>query len=109
MEKKVNKRFKENINEDLLHYDEEAYILYQNNPNPFSEKTVIKFEINEKFESAFILVFDMQGGLKMTKPINIEGKGQININEHELISGMYLYTLVVDNKEIDTKRMILLK
>jgi hypothetical protein len=33
----------------------------------------------------------------------------IKINGNELNSGMYIYTLVINNQEIDTKRMILSK
>jgi hypothetical protein len=36
-----------------------------------------------------------------------KGKGSIEIAQGELKAGMYLYSLVVDNKEIDTKRMII--
>ena len=31
----------------------------------------------------------------------------ITINGSELMSGMYIYTLIADDKEIDTERMIL--
>ena len=82
--------------------------LFQNIPNPFSEKTIIEFEIIERFSNASIMIFDMQGILKKTIPITQNGKGQITINGNELKAGMYLYSLLVDNKEIDTKRMILM-
>jgi hypothetical protein len=35
------------------------------------------------------------------------GKGNVTVNASELKPGMYLYTLVADGKEVDTKRMIL--
>jgi hypothetical protein len=37
------------------------------------------------------------------------GLNSIIVNGSELPAGMYLYTLVVDNEIIDTKRMILTK
>ena len=83
-------------------------VLFQNKPNPFSEKTIIDFEIKEDFISAEILIFDMQGILKKRIPIVKNGKGQILINGYEFLAGMYLYSLIVDSKEIDTKHMILL-
>lgn len=85
-----------------------ASTLHQNRPNPFSEKTVIEFEISESFRTAAIMVFDMQGILKKTIPISQTGKGGITINGFELTAGMYLYSLIIDDKEIDTKRMILM-
>lgn len=38
-----------------------------------------------------------------------KGKGKIVINGAEFEAGMYLYALIIDNKEISTKRMILTK
>lgn len=81
--------------------------LAQNRPNPFSETTVIDFEIMEDFRTAAIMIFDMQGILKRTLPVDHKGPGQVTILGYDLIPGMYLYSLVVDNHEIDTKRMIL--
>lgn len=81
--------------------------LYQNNPNPFSEQTKIKYAIKNEMTNASIMVFDMQGTLKLTIPIHQTGKGEITINGHKLTAGMYLYSLIIDNQEIDTKRMIL--
>jgi hypothetical protein len=82
-------------------------ILYQNNPNPFSEQTKIKYAIKTNMTNASIMVFDMQGILQQTIPIYQSGKGEVIINGNKLPAGMYLYSLIVDNKEIDTKRMIL--
>lgn len=84
-------------------------MLLQNKPNPYSDKTSIEFEINENFSYASVIIFDLQGTLIKSLPILQKGKGQIVINGFELAAGMYLYTLVVDDKEVDTKRMILIK
>jgi len=56
-----------------------------------------------------ILIFNMQGTLIKTYNNLYVGKGQININSGELIPGMYMYTLIADGKEVDTKKMILTK
>ena len=39
--------------------------------------------------------------------LNVLGSGSITIRGNELRPGMYLYSLNVDGKEVDTKRMIL--
>ncbi len=83
-------------------------LLYQNKPNPFKEKTIIEFDIKEIFDNASIMISDMQGTLKKTIAITQIGKGQIMIDGYELTAGMYLYSLIINDKEIDTKRMILL-
>jgi hypothetical protein len=41
--------------------------------------------------------------------INGKGKQSVTINGNSLEPGMYLYSLVIDGKEVDTKRMILTK
>ena len=49
----------------------------------------------------------MQGNFKKQYSVHNTGESFINISGYELSAGMYLYSLVVDGKEIDTKRMIL--
>ena len=49
----------------------------------------------------------MNGALKKTIAINTKGEANIIINSKELIAGMYYYSLIIDNIEIDTKKMIL--
>ena len=83
-------------------------MLYQNAPNPFSERTVIKFELPENTANAYIYVFNMQGALMKQLPINAN-QSNITINGSELSAGMYLYSLIVNGQEVDTKRMILTK
>ncbi len=82
--------------------------LSQNKPNPFNEKTEIEFDIVETNSKATILIFDMQGTLKTTIPIFTRGKGKIVVNGSELPAGMYIYSLIIDEIEIDSKRMILI-
>jgi len=56
------------------------------------------------------MVFDMQGVLKETINLsNINGKGEVVFSANQFKPGMYLYSLIVDKKEIDTKRMIIIE
>lgn len=84
----------------------ETAILYQNQPNPFNENTVIKYELPEIYNSASIMIFDMTGVLLQTHNLT-EQTGEITISANNLNPGMYMYSLIVDNIEVDTKRMIL--
>ena len=81
--------------------------LYSNIPNPFKEQTTISFFIPEASSRASIHIYNLQG--KQIKQINIEsrGNGSVTINGYELTPGMYMYSLIVDGKEVDTKKMIL--
>jgi Chaperone of endosialidase/Secretion system C-terminal sorting domain len=81
--------------------------LYQNIPNPFSVQTEIKYYIPEDARNGSLLIFNMQGSLIKSMIISAFGSGSQTINGSELHAGMYIYTLIVDSKEVDTKRMIL--
>ena len=83
--------------------------LYQNVPNPFSTSTIIKYSLSNDITTASILIFDMQGKLLKTEPLKGIGEGSITIHGSSLTPGMYIYALVANGKEIDTKRMILTK
>ena len=80
---------------------------FQNQPNPFSEKTSIRYELNTNFSSAKIVVRNLDGVLMMEQIISAKGKNQIEINAHALSSGTYTYTLEIDNRSVDTKLMVL--
>ncbi len=81
--------------------------LEQNAPNPFSVSTTINFYIPQSTQKAAIYIYDMQGQQKKAYTIISKEKSSVIINGSELQAGMYLYTLIVDGKEIDTKKMIL--
>ena len=80
--------------------------LAQNKPNPFSKETVIEYSVVQEGKGS-ILIFDMNGKLLKTIPVKIPGKGSITISGSDLQAGMYYYTLVVNEVEVDTKKMIL--
>lgn len=82
-------------------------ILFQNNPNPFSRDTEIKVSLPDETGQATLIVYTLEG--KQLKVIQIRERGEVGvkITANELSAGMYLYTLIVDNKVMDTKRMIL--
>lgn len=82
-------------------------ILYQNIPNPFSSQTEIRYYVPLNAKDAFIYVFSLTGNLLLTKPITGTGSGSISIRGNELQPGRYLYSLVIDGVEVDSKRMIL--
>ena len=83
-------------------------VLYQNAPNPFSERTEIKFSLPVNASRAYIYIFNMQGTLIKQIQVN-RNQSSVIINGSELTAGMYLYSLIVDGNEIDTKKMILTK
>ena len=83
--------------------------LYQNNPNPFSTSTSITMSLRSDVEQAVVYIFDMQGNMLRTIPVNNRGNVSVTIEGGDLNAGMYIYTLIADGKEIASKRMILTK
>lgn len=87
---------------------ETAHQLYANAPNPFNQETQIRYEIAEGVSQAEILVFDMSGRQFQSHVLQT-GSHSLTLSAKGLEPGMYFYSLVVEGKEIDTKRMILTK
>jgi len=81
--------------------------LRQNQPNPFSENTEISYYMPETASSGAIFIYDLQG--KQVKRFdNLEkSDGSVSLWGRELYAGMFIYTLIVDGKDVGTKRMIL--
>jgi len=83
--------------------------LYQNTPNPFNQSTEIKYYLPQDVKTAYLCIYNLQGAqIKQIKIIQ-RGEGSQWISGSELAAGIYLYALIVDGKEVDTKRMILTK
>ena len=84
-------------------------MLKQNNPNPFTENTVIEYTLPESIQNANIYIYDMNGKQIEQIVLTERGDASITVNGGQLSAGMYLYSLIADGKIIDTKRMILTK
>lgn len=82
--------------------------LYQNTPNPFKETTTIHFTLADDARNAYIYIFDMTGKPVKKLPIS-SGMDSVSFGGYEIGEGMFLYSLVVNGQEIDTKRMIITK
>jgi hypothetical protein len=92
--------------EQKLNPNESA--LFQNSPNPSSESTSIKYLLGVNAKSASILIFDLSGKLLKTFVLEVKSNsGELLIPQGTLPAGMFVYSLIVDNKVIDTKRMVL--
>ncbi|MBK6504830.1 MAG: T9SS type A sorting domain-containing protein [Ignavibacteria bacterium] len=95
---------------DLAISVETKYFLFQNYPNPFNPKTIIDFELGRK-AMVKLRVFDILG--RQTTVIGEElydaGMHSIEFSSGTLPSGIYFYSLYVNEYLIGTKRMVLLK
>ena len=95
------------INDNSNNNEVSPAILYQNTPNPFTRETQIKCFIPNNAIVSDIYIYNMQGTQLKKISINEKGDKIITIQGSEYTAGMYMYTLIVDGKEIGTKKMIL--
>ena len=81
--------------------------LEQNQPNPTASSTTIKYFVPEQTLKAVIKITNANS--REIKSINISQKsnGQIILQTNDLTAGTYFYSLIIDGKNIDTKKMIL--
>lgn len=84
----------------------QSIVLEQNVPNPFAEQTSITYYLPDNVTRAQILFFEQSGKIIKTVDLTGKGKGQLNVFANDLTNGVYTYTLVVDDKIIETKKML---
>ena len=87
----------------------ETTALFQNNPNPFTENTVIECVISSDVKNATLYIYDMNGRQIDSIPIENRGRVSLTIQGNSLDAGIYMYSLITDGMVVDTKRMILTK
>jgi hypothetical protein len=98
-----------NGNEDYLTEHPTDYKLYQNYPNPFNPVTNIIYQI-PKSGLVQLKVFDLLGSevAELVNEEKAEGSYSINFDASNLPSGVYIYSLRV-NEYIQNNKMTLLK
>lgn len=83
--------------------------LDQNQPNPFGSSTSISHFIPIGIRSAKLEVADAQGRVLKSMVISGRGQGKTMLETDLLSGGIYFYSLILDGKVVDTKRMIAVK
>ena len=81
-------------------------IIYQNAPNPFGDGTVIRYFVPESTTNAQIIFYDQFGSQLNIFNITTTGTGQLNVASINLAAGTYSYSLIINGKTVDTKKMI---
>ena len=101
---------KENITSNKDELSVKDYKLYQNYPNPFNPITTIKYDLPK--ESRVVLsVFNILGEKVITLVDQIQKAGTYKntFNGNNLASGVYFYRINIDNKFVQTKKLMLIK
>ena len=93
------------------HIVPEKYTLSQNYPNPFNPTTTIQFGL-PKAGRVSLKIYDVSGRLVRTLVNNEglnEGTFKYIFNGSDIASGVYFYSLIVNDNLVGTKKMVLVK
>lgn len=107
-ENQGNPRFGNNRDRTVVASAQARARLEQNAPNPFHEQSVIRYFIPEEVSNARIVISDMQGNQVSTTTLHESGHGQLILSAGLLTSGTFIYTLYIDGRPADSKRMVIL-
>ncbi|MHA4807812.1 T9SS type A sorting domain-containing protein [Flavitalea flava] len=81
--------------------------LGNNRPNPSTNSTTIEYSLPGDVNAATCQVYSLDGKLINTVSLSpAAGKGQVQLSTGKLTSGMYIYSLIVNGKVVDTKKMV---
>ncbi len=84
----------------------ESPVLEQNIPNPFSQSTTIQYYVPKRVKVAVMQIADVNGNVLQTAEITQRGADSIVIQTADLSWGTYFYSLILDGKVFETKKMI---
>ena len=91
--------------EDFTANPDRAYLL-QNIPNPFDNTTSIGYFVPFNHSRANIVISTVTGQILDNIQLSRFGQGEISVDKNRMSAAIYFYTLFVDGKKIDTKRMM---
>ncbi len=83
-----------------------GYSIEQNVPNPFDDRTSIRFQLAPGVQNATLSIFNLNGAF--VRDYSLDGNsGEVEILASEIGKGMYIYSLNQNGQEIISKRMII--
>ena len=88
---------------------EEGISLLQNKPNPFDESTIISVYVDKgkKYKAAYILITDIKGREVKRMPVELkQGMNEVIYDHGYGASGIFTYTLMIDGKAIESRKMV---
>lgn len=77
----------------------------ENIPNPYATETTINYTLPQSVNTAYLAVYDLSGKQLATYAVN-KSNSSLTISANALAAGIYLYSIIADNKVMGTKRMV---
>ncbi len=99
-------------NQQTIELDNTPAIILGNDPNPFAENTTINWNIPQQDTetlNAMLVFYNQNGSILKSVKIHQAGAGSLLVYGNKLSSGTYSYSLVINGKTIETKRMMKVK
>lgn len=85
--------------------DEGRGSISQNTPNPFTGQSTVRVSVPDDASDAYIDILTLNGASVKRIPVS-NGLSEVSLSSFEFAPGTYLYTLVVNGKVSETRRMI---
>lgn len=79
--------------------------LDQNVPNPYRSSTTIPYFLPANTSKAKIIITDSEGKMIETIEVKGEGDGSVEVQLEQSTTGIYYYSLEVNGKLVETKKM----
>ncbi len=84
----------------------QSTILFQNQPNPFNQKTTIRYNLPISVRIANLRIYSLNG--ELLKEVNVQpNTNQIEILADAFLPGIYFYVLELDGETFESKQMII--
>lgn len=77
----------------------------QNTPNPFTGQSTVRVSVPDDASDAYIDILTLNGASVKRIPVS-NGLSEVSLSSFDFAPGTYLYTLVVNGKVSETRRMI---
>jgi len=85
-------------------------MINRNEPNPFSESTIISYYIPETIGKAEFVLDGATDGKQMMKiPLTARGFNSITIFGKDLVTGTYVFYLIADGQVFGSQQMVVVK
>jgi hypothetical protein len=81
-------------------------MLLQNRPNPYNDKTTIPYYLPKDFKQATMLITNINGQLVRRVTLEQSGKGELTLRTEGLNAGQYIYSLILDGRKIQSRKMV---
>lgn len=85
--------------------DEGRGSISQNTPNPFTGQSTVRVSVPDDASDAYIDILTLNGASVKRIPVS-NGLSEVSLSSFEFAPGTYLYTLVVNGKVSETRRMV---